>query len=79
MLKDAVATGWKGAAHFAKDPDLDPLRGWEDFKKLLAKMETKSRPKKKAGIDSAVARREGIWECSSDFLEIGRIPLGLQR
>lgn len=39
MLKAAVAKGYKDAAHMKKDPDLDPLRGREDFKELLAEAE----------------------------------------
>ena len=31
----AVNAGYKGAAHMAKDTDLDPLRAREDFKKLM--------------------------------------------
>jgi tetratricopeptide (TPR) repeat protein len=40
MLRDAVAKGFKNAAHVKQDKDLDPLRGREDFKKLLAELET---------------------------------------
>ena len=39
MLPQAVKAGYKDAAHIAKDTDLDPLRGREDFKKLLAELE----------------------------------------
>jgi eukaryotic-like serine/threonine-protein kinase len=35
LLQKAVQTGWKDAAHMAKDPDLDSLRERPDFKKLL--------------------------------------------
>ena len=38
-LHKAVQAGYKDAAHMKKDPDLDPLRGREDFKKLLAELE----------------------------------------
>jgi hypothetical protein len=37
-LKQAVAAGFKDAAHMEKDKDLDALRGREDFKKLLAEL-----------------------------------------
>jgi tetratricopeptide (TPR) repeat protein len=39
MLRDAVAKGYKDAAHMKKDTDLDPLRSREDFKKLVAELE----------------------------------------
>jgi serine/threonine protein kinase/tetratricopeptide (TPR) repeat protein len=42
MLKDAVAKGYKDAAHMKKDKDLDPLRERGDFKKLLADLEAGS-------------------------------------
>ncbi len=35
LLQKAVKAGFKDAAHMKKDPDLDPLRGRDDFKKLL--------------------------------------------
>jgi eukaryotic-like serine/threonine-protein kinase len=41
MLRQAVARGYKDAAHMKKDTDLDPLRAREDFKKLLADLEAK--------------------------------------
>jgi tetratricopeptide (TPR) repeat protein len=41
LLEKAVKAGYKDAAHMAKDTDLDPIRGREDFKKLLAEMESK--------------------------------------
>jgi serine/threonine protein kinase len=37
-LKQAVAAGYKNAAHMEKDKDLDALRDREDFKKLLAEL-----------------------------------------
>jgi tetratricopeptide (TPR) repeat protein len=43
MLKDAVAKGWKDAAHMQKDTDLDPLRERDDFKKLIAELVTKQK------------------------------------
>ena len=41
-LKQAIAAGYKNAAHIKKDPDLDPLRSREDFKKLLRELEKKA-------------------------------------
>src|SRR5262249_35414508 len=41
MLKDAVAKGFKDAAHAKKDTDLDPLREREDFKALMEEMARK--------------------------------------
>jgi serine/threonine protein kinase/tetratricopeptide (TPR) repeat protein len=46
LLCQAVAKGWKDAAHMKKDPDLDALRDREDFQQLLAKLEAK--PKESA-------------------------------
>jgi tetratricopeptide (TPR) repeat protein len=43
LLQQAVARGYKDAAHMKKDPDLEPLRAREDFKKLLASLEKKSK------------------------------------
>ncbi len=42
LLHQAVQAGYKDAAHMKKDTDLDPLRGREDFKKLLAELEEKA-------------------------------------
>ena len=42
LLRKAVTTGWNDAAHMAKDTDLDPLRGREDFKKLIDGLAKKS-------------------------------------
>ena len=39
-LKQAVAAGYKDADHMKKDKDLDTLRDREDFKELLAELET---------------------------------------
>jgi tetratricopeptide (TPR) repeat protein len=44
-LQKAVKAGWKDAARVKTDPDLDPLRGREDFRKLLAELEAKFPPK----------------------------------
>jgi hypothetical protein len=38
-LKRAIAAGYQGAAHLAKDRDLDALRDREDFKRLLAQLQ----------------------------------------
>ena len=38
LLHKAVKTGHKNAAHMVKDAYLDPVRGREDFKKLLAEL-----------------------------------------
>jgi tetratricopeptide (TPR) repeat protein/tRNA A-37 threonylcarbamoyl transferase component Bud32 len=43
MLRDAVAKGFKDAAHMKKDTDLDPLRSRADFQKLLAELEAKAK------------------------------------
>ena len=42
LLQRAVKAGFKDAAHMKKDIDLDPLRGRDDFKKLLAELEAKA-------------------------------------
>src|SRR5262249_43128789 len=39
LLRQAVKAGFKDAAHLRKGTVLDPLRGREDFKKLLAELE----------------------------------------
>jgi serine/threonine protein kinase/tetratricopeptide (TPR) repeat protein len=41
LLQMAVKAGYKDGAHAKKDTDLDPLRGREDFKKLLAELKAK--------------------------------------
>ena len=46
LLRQAFAKGYKDAAHMMTDTDLDALRGREDFKKLLAEMETAGGAKK---------------------------------
>jgi tetratricopeptide (TPR) repeat protein len=35
LLRKAVKEGWNAAAHMANDPDLDPIRGRDDFNKLI--------------------------------------------
>jgi serine/threonine-protein kinase len=47
-LRQAVADGYKDAAQLRKDPALDPLRGRDDFKKLLADLEKAPAPPKPA-------------------------------
>jgi eukaryotic-like serine/threonine-protein kinase len=42
LLRNAVKAGWRDAAHMAKDTDLDPIRGREDFKKLIEGLAKKS-------------------------------------
>jgi hypothetical protein len=41
-----LKTGWTPPSEL-KEPDFDPLRGREDFKKLLAEWEARSGPKAK--------------------------------
>jgi serine/threonine protein kinase/tetratricopeptide (TPR) repeat protein len=43
LLRQAVAKGFKDAAHMGQDPDLKPLSAREEFKKLLAELEAKSK------------------------------------
>jgi tetratricopeptide (TPR) repeat protein/tRNA A-37 threonylcarbamoyl transferase component Bud32 len=45
-LREAVAKGYKDVEHMKKDSDLDPLRGRDDFKKLVAELESAGREKK---------------------------------
>ena len=44
LLKQAVKAGFGDAAHMKKDKDLDPLRGRDDFKAVLAALEEKLKP-----------------------------------
>ncbi|HEV8068355.1 MAG TPA: tetratricopeptide repeat protein [Planctomycetaceae bacterium] len=46
LLEQAVAAGYKDAAHMRKDKDLDSLRTRDDFKKLIAELEKKSQKAK---------------------------------
>jgi serine/threonine protein kinase len=48
MLAKAVKVGYKNYSHAKQDPDLDPLRDRDDFKKLLADLEAKYPPKQAA-------------------------------
>jgi serine/threonine protein kinase/tetratricopeptide (TPR) repeat protein len=43
LLRQAVARGFKDAAHMRKETDLDPLQARHDFKKLLAELEEKGK------------------------------------
>jgi tetratricopeptide (TPR) repeat protein len=43
VLREAVAKGYKDAAHMKQDGDLDALRDRDDFKKLLAELEAKAK------------------------------------
>ena len=45
-VRDTLEAGW-GRYDELKEPDFDPLRGREDFKKLLAELEAKAGPKAK--------------------------------
>jgi serine/threonine-protein kinase len=47
-LRQAVARGYQDADHMKKNKDLDPLRGRDDFQKLLAGLEAAARPKEGA-------------------------------
>jgi serine/threonine-protein kinase len=46
LLRQAVAKGWKDVEHLKKDSDLDPLRGRDDFKKLMAEVKAGAPEKK---------------------------------
>jgi len=46
LLRDALAKGFKDAVRMKKNSDLEPLRGREDFQKLLAELEKKLLPAK---------------------------------
>jgi hypothetical protein len=39
FLREAVGKGYKDVAYLKKDTDLDPLRGRDDYKKLITEME----------------------------------------
>ena len=41
QLRQAVARGYKDAAHMKQDPALEPLRAREEFRRLLADLEGK--------------------------------------
>jgi serine/threonine protein kinase len=42
LLKQAIAKGYKDAAHMRENKDLDALRGREDFKKLSTELEARA-------------------------------------
>jgi serine/threonine-protein kinase len=46
LLREAVAKGFKDVEHLKKDSDLDRLRGRDDFKKLVAELESGAPGKK---------------------------------
>ncbi len=46
MLRDAVSKGYKDLAHMKKDTDLDPLRQRDDYRKLVAELQTAAVPEK---------------------------------
>jgi tetratricopeptide (TPR) repeat protein len=41
LLRQAVDRGYRSAAHMKAEPDLEPLRGREEFKKVIAELEMK--------------------------------------
>ncbi len=41
LLQRAVKAGYSDAAHMAEDPDLDPIRGREDFKTMIEELVAK--------------------------------------
>jgi tetratricopeptide (TPR) repeat protein len=43
LLRQAVKAGWNDAARLMHDPQLSPLRGREDFKKLIADLLSRAR------------------------------------
>ena len=43
MLRDAVAKGYKDIERMKKDKDLDPLREREEFKNLIAELESRKK------------------------------------
>jgi hypothetical protein len=44
LLQKPVNAGWNDAARTATDTDLDPLRGREDYKKLIEDLAKKRNP-----------------------------------
>ncbi len=48
LLNDAITADYNKADSMAQDPDLDPIRERDDFKKLLAEMSEKHPPTDKA-------------------------------
>jgi hypothetical protein len=43
LLREGVSKGWKDVEPMKKDPNLDPLRRREDFKKLIEELEGKGK------------------------------------
>ena len=43
LLQKAVVNGYRNAAHMRQNPDLQPLRGRDDFQQLLSKLEGKTK------------------------------------
>ncbi len=43
LLRQAIATGWRRPEHLKQDPDMDPLRAREDFRKLRADLEANTK------------------------------------
>jgi eukaryotic-like serine/threonine-protein kinase len=43
MLREAIRVGFQDAKHMKNDPDLDPLRLRDDFKKLVSELEAKKK------------------------------------
>jgi hypothetical protein len=43
-LRAAVAAGFANPTHMTRDPDLDPLRNRDDFRRLLAELEDRTFP-----------------------------------
>jgi tetratricopeptide (TPR) repeat protein len=37
-LREAIVAGWRNARHTSVDPDLNPLRDYDDFRRLLAEL-----------------------------------------
>ena len=47
LLRQAVAKGFRNAAHMKQDKDLDRLRSHPEFQKLLTELEAKTQPEVK--------------------------------
>jgi hypothetical protein len=44
LLRQAIAKGYASLPSMKQDKDLDPIRQREDFKKLIAELESKRKP-----------------------------------
>ena len=42
VLRQSIAAGFQNAEHMRKDPDLDSLRGREEFRQLFKKLQEKT-------------------------------------